>query len=143
MDWKPPDGRRDQRGKPRRGRGRPCARALGVRTAAGVRATGEPSPERCALPASCRSKFGDEASFDRRGGELIARKTRTQLRQVYDITGGQIEVKITSEDTLSAETLKDFGAVVTACDEFACARPPAPGEVRSLPRAVARGEEGA
>ena len=73
----------------------------------------------------------------------MPRKTRTQLRQVYDVAGGQIEIKIVSEDTLSAETLKDFGAVVTACDEFAQAYPPAPGEVRTLPRAVSRETEGA
>ncbi len=66
----------------------------------------------------------------------MGRKTRTQLRQVYEITGGQIEVKITSEDTLSAEALTDFGAVVTACDEFAKARPPTPAQVKGFPRAA-------
>ncbi len=64
----------------------------------------------------------------------MATKTRTQLRQVYEIAGGQIEVKITSEETMSAESLKDFGSVATACDDFAKARPPRPADVRKFPR---------
>ncbi len=63
-----------------------------------------------------------------------APKTRTQLRQVYEIDGGQIEVKITSEETMTAESLRDFGSVATACDEFAKARPPKPADVRKFPR---------
>jgi hypothetical protein len=71
----------------------------------------------------------------------MARKTRTQLRQVYDITGGQIEVKITSEDTLDADALKDFGSVVNACDVFAKARPPTSAQVRGFPRVAQAGDE--
>ncbi len=67
---------------------------------------------------------------------MAARKTRTTLRQVYEIEGGQIEVKITSEDTMTAESLKDFGSVATACDEFAKVRPPKPADVRNFPRAA-------
>lgn len=69
---------------------------------------------------------------------MAARKTRTTLRQVYEIEGGQIEVKITSEDTMTAEALKDFGTVATACDEFAKARPPTPAQVKGFPRGVAK-----
>ena len=66
----------------------------------------------------------------------MASRTRTQLRQVYDIEGGQIEIKITSEDTLTAEALKDFGSVVVAYDKFAHARPPTPAQVKNFPRAA-------
>jgi hypothetical protein len=46
-------------------------------------------------------------------------KWPTTLRQFYDVSGGQIEVKISTENPLSSEEVEDFSRVVTACEEYA------------------------
>jgi hypothetical protein len=72
----------------------------------------------------------------------MAPKPTNQLRQVYEIRGGMIDIKIVTETGLSAEEMAEFGKVVTAVEGYAAAHPPESPEVRAERLAArARSEE--
>lgn len=57
-------------------------------------------------------------------GELMAAKPANQLRQIYDVRGGAIDIKITTETGLSVEEMKAFGGVIEAVEAYVRACPP-------------------
>ena len=43
----------------------------------------------------------------------------TNLRQRYQVHGGWLEIKLTTEHPLSTDELRDFGVIATGCEEYA------------------------
>lgn len=60
----------------------------------------------------------------------MATKPMNQLRQIYNVRGGVIDIKIVTESGLSVEEMEAFGGVIKAVEASvnACPEPP---EVRA------------
>lgn len=43
----------------------------------------------------------------------------TNFRQRYQVHGGWLEVKLTTEHPLSTDELRDFSAIAATCEEYA------------------------
>lgn len=72
----------------------------------------------------------------------MATKLTNQLRQIYDVHGGVIDIKIVTETGLSVEEIKAFQGVVMAVEAYVDACPPESPEVRAKRLAAqARTEE--
>jgi hypothetical protein len=72
----------------------------------------------------------------------MATKPTNQLRQIYDIRGGVIDIKIITESGLSVEGIEAFEGVIKAVEAYVDACPPEPAEVRAERLAAqARAEE--
>ncbi|MEZ5078212.1 MAG: hypothetical protein R2725_12320 [Solirubrobacterales bacterium] len=61
----------------------------------------------------------------------MAQKATNQVRQIYEVRGGTLDFKISTETGLSVEELQAFGEVVRAAESFAKAFPPESAEVRA------------
>lgn len=72
----------------------------------------------------------------------MATKPTNQLRQIYDVRGGVIDIKIVTESGLSVEEIEAFEGVIKAVETYVDACPPEPAEVRAERlSAQARAEE--
>ena len=72
----------------------------------------------------------------------MATKPTNQLRQIYDVRGGVIDIKIVTESGLSVEEIEAFEGVIKAVETYVDACPPEPAEVRAERLAAqARAEE--
>jgi hypothetical protein len=61
----------------------------------------------------------------------MATKPTNQLRQIYDVRGGVIDIKIITETGLSVEEIEAFQGVVRAVETYVDACPPESPEVRA------------
>lgn len=61
----------------------------------------------------------------------MATKPMNQLRQIYDVRGGVLDIKIVTESSLSVEEMEAFGGVIKAVEAYVKACPPEPPEVRA------------
>ncbi|HEX7244115.1 MAG TPA: hypothetical protein VF245_00945 [Solirubrobacterales bacterium] len=72
----------------------------------------------------------------------MATKPTNQLRQIYDVRGGAIDIKIVTESGLSVEEIEAFEGVIEVVERYVDACPPEPAEVRAERLAAqARAEE--
>lgn len=69
-------------------------------------------------------------------------QTKNQLRQIYDIRGGVIDIKIVTESGLSVEEMKAFEGVIKGVEAYVDTCPQEPAKVRAERLAAqARAEE--
>lgn len=61
----------------------------------------------------------------------MATKPTNQLRQIYDVRGGVIDIKIVTETGLTVEEIEAFQGVIKAVEAYVDVCPPESPEVRA------------